>query len=61
MNKNILNKIIFVSGAGGSIGSEICRQILNLSPKAIILLDHSEFALYKIYEELNLKINQNKV
>ena len=38
MSKNINNKLIFVSGAGGSIGSEICRQILNLAPKTIIPL-----------------------
>ena len=56
MSKNINNKVVFVSGAGGSIGSEICRQILNLAPKTIILFDHSEYLLYKIYEELSFNI-----
>ena len=60
MSKNINNKVIFVSGAGGSIGSEICRQILNLAPKTIILFDHSEYLLYKIYEELSFNITSKK-
>lgn len=60
MSKNINNKVIFVSGAGGSIGSEICRQILNLAPKTIILFDHSEYFLYKIYEELSFNITSKK-
>ena len=60
MSKNINNKVVFVSGAGGSIGSEICRQILNLAPKTIILFDHSEYLLYKIYEELSFNITSKK-
>lgn len=51
---NITNKIVMVTGAGGSIGSELCRQIIKLKPKILILFDHSEFALYKILEELKL-------
>ncbi|GAA4364744.1 nucleoside-diphosphate sugar epimerase/dehydratase [Kangiella marina] len=53
--KNISNKVILVTGAGGSIGSELCRQILMLKPKALILFDVSEFALYQIDKELNEK------
>lgn len=43
---------ILVTGAGGSIGSEICRQVLNGHPAKLVLLDHSEFALYTIHEQL---------
>ena len=52
MQKNILEKVVFVSGAGGSIGTEICRQAIQRHPKKIILLDHSEFNLYAVSEEL---------
>ena len=48
----IHGKNIFVSGAGGSIGSEICRQIIKLKPKKLIILDISEPSLYKIDKEL---------
>ena len=61
LNKNINSKTVLVTGAGGSIGSELCRQIVRLKPKKLLLLELNEFALYKIYEELtnvskNLKI-----
>ncbi len=52
LNQNINSKTILVTGAGGSIGSELCRQIVKLKPKKLILLELNEFALYKIYEEL---------
>ena len=54
LKKNIKDKNILITGAGGSIGSELCRQIINLKPKKIILFDHSEFNLYTIDHELNL-------
>jgi len=56
LKTNIFNKIVFVSGAGGSIGSELCRQILTLKPKLLILYEHSESSLYKIEQELNSDI-----
>lgn len=52
MQKNICNKTVLVTGAGGSIGSELCRQIIKLSPKSLILVDNGEHSLYLIYEEL---------
>ena len=55
--KNINKKIVLVTGAGGSIGSELCRQIVKLKPSKLLLLESNEFALYKIYEELT---NYNK-
>lgn len=43
----VADKTVFVSGAGGSIGTELCRQIVQLAPKALVLLDIDEFALYE--------------
>jgi FlaA1/EpsC-like NDP-sugar epimerase len=55
--KYINNQVVLVTGAGGSIGSELCRQIARYKPKALILCELNEFYLYKIYEEL-IAINQ---
>ena len=58
LSKNISSKVVLVTGAGGSIGSEISRQIIKLKPKKLLLLELNEFALYKINEELkNIKEN----
>jgi len=54
MMANIKDKVVMVTGAGGSIGSELCRQILKQAPKKLILFELSEFALYAIDRELNL-------
>ncbi len=51
----IKSKVILVTGAGGSIGSEICRQIIRFKPEKIILVDHSENNLFLILEELDNK------
>ena len=50
---NITNKVVMVTGAGGSIGSELCRQILFLKPQVLILYERNEFALYNIDRELS--------
>ena len=60
MTKNISNKKILVTGAGGSIGFELCKQILFQKPKYIILFDISEYGVYSINQELN-SINHNKI
>jgi len=57
---NIENKVVMVTGAGGSIGSEICRQIINLNPRQLILLDTSESAIYHIEQEI-ININTSDV
>ena len=53
LKRNILGKNILITGAGGSIGAELCRQIQLLSPNKIVLFDHSEFNLYTIHQELS--------
>jgi len=55
LTKNITGKIVMVTGAGGSIGSELCRQILSLDPKKLLFVEQSEFALYNIHQELEIK------
>ncbi len=46
------DKVVLVTGAGGSIGSEICRQVLRVRPKKLLLLGHGENSIYLIHQEL---------
>lgn len=52
MRGSVANRVVLVTGAGGSIGSELCRQILPLGPQALIVLDQNEYFLYQIENEL---------
>lgn len=61
LGKNIASKVVLVTGAGGSIGSELCRQIIKAKPTALLLVELSEFALYAIHQELEKKLQQTQV
>jgi len=52
INKSIYQEVVMVTGAGGSIGSELCRQILSFKPAKLVIFDNSEFNLYQIDREL---------
>lgn len=62
LKKTVEQKIILVTGAGGSIGSELCRQILLLAPEKLILFERNEYNLYEIEKELNqIKLNNGNI
>ncbi len=61
MAKCIEGKVVLVTGAGGSIGSELCRQVVNQSPKALVLLEINEYGLYKIEQDVNSLIKENSL
>ena len=56
LSLNTHHKTVLVTGAGGSIGSELCRQILKTNPKQLLLVEMSEFAPYQIHQELQAAV-----
>jgi FlaA1/EpsC-like NDP-sugar epimerase len=52
--KDLAGKVVLVTGAGGSIGSELCRQIIKEQPRALVLVEHNEYGLYAIHQNLSL-------
>lgn len=52
INQNLKEKVVLISGAGGSIGSELCRQVARIEPGKLILFEHSEYNLYVVEQEL---------
>ena len=56
LSKNIFQKTVLVTGAGGSIGSELCRQIVKLGCQKLILVDFNEYSLYSLISELNILV-----
>ncbi len=60
LERDIKDQLVFITGAGGSIGSELCKQILNLSPKGLIVLEQSEENLYNLNQSF-LDFNVNKI
>ena len=55
------NQVVMVTGAGGSIGGELCRQILNSNPRTLVLFEHCEFNLYHIHGELESRIKRESL
>lgn len=61
LSKNISKQVVCVIGAGGSIGSELCRQIIRLNPKKLILFERNEMSLYKINQIIDSELNELEI
>ncbi|MFK3774637.1 polysaccharide biosynthesis protein [Pseudomonas sp. NPDC089406] len=61
LQRCITGKVVLVTGAGGSIGSELCRQIMGLGPTTLLLFEHSEFNLYSILSELEQRCQRESL
>jgi FlaA1/EpsC-like NDP-sugar epimerase len=61
LDANIRDKVVMVTGAGGSIGSELCRQVLQQKPRQLLLLEFSEYSLYAIERELQQLVNEHQL
>jgi FlaA1/EpsC-like NDP-sugar epimerase len=59
--KNIHGQVVLVTGAGGSIGSELCRQIITVHPSKLLLIEQNEFALYMIHQELEKALDNQHI
>lgn len=59
LNKNIHGKVVLVTGAGGSIGSELCRQIIQENPATLLLVEHNEFSLYATDQDLRQRLAES--
>ena len=57
----VKNKVILITGAGGTIGSELARQINDMSPQKIILTDYSEFALWNINDKISSQLRSHSI
>jgi FlaA1/EpsC-like NDP-sugar epimerase len=61
LSQKIIDKVVLVTGAGGSIGGELCRQILKLKPATLLLVEQSEFSLYQIDQELRASLTDAQI
>jgi len=59
LTKNSFSKTVMVTGAGGSIGGELCRQIMEQAPKTLLLVEQSEYALYQIHHEISTRLENH--
>ena len=59
LKETISQKVVFISGAAGSIGSELCKQVIANKPQKLIIFDHNEHSLYKLFNSLSLIIDEN--
>lgn len=61
LSRNIGGRVVLVTGAGGSIGSELCRQIVRIGPQTLLLVEQSEFALYDIHQQLQTTAVEGRI